>query len=107
MTAQEELARYKRALPIVWALIAAGIDSHLAAKADPGTEEENGKDSKDWKLAAQMAEVKDDYVPGTETQLRIIRLLQDYEKAVARVRNAQTKNWTPVHINEATGEVGG
>jgi len=93
MTPNEELARYKRALPIVWALIASGIGSQMAAMGDPGTEEEDGRDSPDWKLAAQLAGHRDDYVPSTETQKLVIRLLVDHEKAVERLKSAAAERW--------------
>lgn len=78
-SAMEDLNRLNRAIPIVFALIASGINSRMACTSDPGTKEKSGKDSPDWKLAAELADVRD-YVPGSETQKLIIKLLTQFDE---------------------------
>ncbi len=73
----EELNRINRAIPIVFALIASGNTAQDARLFDLGTEAHKGKDSKMWRMAAHLADIRD-YVPGTDTQKLIIKLLDDY-----------------------------
>ncbi len=73
----EDLNRLNRAIPIVFALIANGNTAQDAKLFDHGTEAHKGKDSKMWRMAAHLADIRD-YVPGTETQTLIVKLLEAY-----------------------------
>ncbi len=73
----EDLNRLNRAIPIVFALIAAGIRSHEASKSN-----EN-----DWSLAAQLADMKD-YTPSVPTQKVVIGLLVQFEAMQSRFQQA-------------------
>ncbi len=81
----EELHRLNRAIPIAFALIANSNTSEEARRQDVGTKERNGKDSKEWRLAAHLANIPD-YVPSFETQNLIIYLLGQYEAIQKRIR---------------------
>ncbi len=71
----EELNRLNRAIPIVFALIAARIPSVDASKSEDG----------DWTLAAQLAGMQD-YTPSLETRRVIINLLMDFEEMQAKLK---------------------
>lgn len=86
MTPTEELNRLKRALPIADIMQAMGITSKMASHADPGTPERNGKDSKEWRIAAMSAGFEDDYTPGRETQRLVVQLLVNREAAAAKLK---------------------
>ncbi len=88
-SAVEELARLRVALKIADSLQAAGITSGDVSMANPGTPKANGKDSPDWKLAAQAAGLAEDYCPGTLTQRVVIQLLMDREMAAARLKRGE------------------
>lgn len=104
----EEINRLNRAIPIVFALIAGGINSQLACMSSEG----------DWTLAAQLAGM-DDYTPSTETQRVIVRLLVQFEAMQARMKApaplnpegeylkwaAKEAEYQPPQLEEADAEV--
>lgn len=76
----------------------------MAVRSNPGTIEHDGKDSPDWKLAAQLAGFTDGYVPSIETQMLIVRLLVDFEnmqRSISPLVEVLSKSSTEVTIEQA------